>query len=76
MGSSGNMDVTIGGTGFLEIDLSHQFAVLGIILDTEILLQYNFGKFTEHYVFMATKSLESPYANEFKGIRSDRSKSN
>ena len=43
------------------------FDVLGrqtINLDTAILWQYNFGKFKNGFV--ATKSLESPYANKFK----------
>ena len=33
-------------------------------LDNEILWQYNFGKLKD--VIVATKPLESPYANEFK----------
>ena len=46
------------------------FAILGnltqanLYLDTEILWQYNFGQLKN--VFVATKSLESSYANEFK----------
>ena len=48
-----------------EINLSHSpFTGKTINLDTEILCQYNFGKFKN--VFVATKSLESHYTNEFK----------
>ena len=35
-----------------------------ITLDTEILSQYNFGK--SKNIIVATKPLESPYANEVK----------
>ena len=69
LGNSGDMIVTIGGNGCPEIDLSHSpYYVIyhrkTINLDSKILWQYNFGNLKT--VFVATKPLESPFANEFK----------